>query len=109
MSAEIRPFTIAVPDQVLHDLRRRLHDTRWPDAELVSDWSQGIRLAYVREVCRYWADEYGWRSRERNLNQLARHFSLRASSDPEAAEVLAELHYVMPLVREVQRLLRGEE
>ncbi|MEQ9163775.1 MAG: epoxide hydrolase N-terminal domain-containing protein, partial [Ilumatobacter fluminis] len=66
----IRPFSIDVPDEVLDDLRRRLHATRWPDAELVDDWSQGIRLAYVRELCRYWADEYDWRAREAALNRF---------------------------------------
>lgn len=70
MSEEIRPFSIDVPDEVLDDLRRRLHATRWPDAELVDDWSQGIRLAYVRELCRYWADEYDWRAREAALNRF---------------------------------------
>lgn len=70
MREEIRPFTIDVSDEVLDDLRRRLHATRWPDAELVDDWSQGIRLAYVREVCRYWADDYDWRAREAALNRF---------------------------------------
>ena len=42
VSAEISPFVIAVPDTVLDDLRQRLNNTRWPDAELVDDWSQGI-------------------------------------------------------------------
>ncbi|HUF84472.1 MAG TPA: epoxide hydrolase [Acidimicrobiia bacterium] len=67
---EIRPFTIDVGDDVLADLRRRLHDTRWPEAELVDDWSQGVPLAYLREVCRYWADEYDWRAREAALNRF---------------------------------------
>ncbi len=66
----IRPFAIAVPDDVLDDLRRRLHATRWPEAEPVDDWSQGIPLAYVQEVCRYWADGYDWRAREAALNRF---------------------------------------
>lgn len=70
MAGEIIPFTIEVADDVLDDLRRRLHNTRWPEAELVDDWSQGIPLSYVREVCDYWADEYDWRAREAALNRF---------------------------------------
>ena len=70
MAGEIMPFTIDVADDVLDDLRRRLHNTRWPEAELVDDWSQGIPLSYVREVCDYWADEYDWRAREAALNRF---------------------------------------
>ena len=70
MADEIIPFTIDVADDVLDDLRRRLHNTRWPEAELVDDWSQGIPLSYVREVCDYWADEYDWRAREAALNRF---------------------------------------
>jgi pimeloyl-ACP methyl ester carboxylesterase len=66
----IRPFTIDVPDEVLVDLRRRLRDTRWPEAELVDDWSQGIPLEYVRDVCEYWAESYDWRARETALNRF---------------------------------------
>lgn len=65
----IRPFRIEIPDEDLDDLRRRLHATRWPDAETVDDWSQGIPLAYVQDLCRYWADEYDWRAREAMFNQ----------------------------------------
>ena len=70
MGEDIRPFRIDVADEVLDDLRRRLHATRWPDAEVVDDWSQGIPLAYVQDVCRYWADDYDWRAREAALNRF---------------------------------------
>ncbi|MCZ6662629.1 MAG: epoxide hydrolase [Actinobacteria bacterium] len=70
MAGEIIPFTIEVADDVLDDLRRRLHNTRWPEAELVDDWSQGIPLSYVQEVCDYWADEYDWRAREAAINRF---------------------------------------
>jgi len=66
----ITPFTIDVDEAVLDDLRRRLHDTRWPERELVDDWSQGIPLGYVQDVCAYWADEYDWRAREAALNRF---------------------------------------
>src|SRR3954465_1760755 len=67
----IEPFRIAVPDEQLDDLRRRLRATRWPEAETVEDWTQGIPLAYVQEVCRYWGEDYDWRAREAALNRFA--------------------------------------
>jgi pimeloyl-ACP methyl ester carboxylesterase len=90
----IDPFRIDVPDDVLTDLRRRLTGTRWPEAECVDDWSQGIPLAYTRELATYWADEYDWRSREAALNRfdqftteidgLPIHFVHQRSRHPDA-------------------------
>jgi epoxide hydrolase len=68
--AEITPFRIDVPDAVLDDLKERLARTRWPEAETVDDWSQGIPLAYTRALAGYWADGYDWRSREAALNRF---------------------------------------
>ena len=68
MSAEVVPQPIAVSDEELDDLRDRLERTRWPERETVDDWSQGIPLDYVQEVCRYWAGEYDWRRVESELN-----------------------------------------
>ncbi len=62
------PFEIQASDAELDDLRARLRATRWPEAETVDDWSQGIPLAYLQEVCAYWADGYDWRAREAKLN-----------------------------------------
>jgi pimeloyl-ACP methyl ester carboxylesterase len=70
MSDEIRPFQIQIPESELEDLRRRLAATRWPDAEPVSDWSQGIPLAYLQEVVAYWGEKYDWRAREAHLNSF---------------------------------------
>src|SRR6201996_5007056 len=70
MTGEIKPFRISVGDDVLDDLRSRLRHTRWPEAELVDDWSQGIPLQWTREICRYWAEEYDWRAREARLNRF---------------------------------------
>jgi epoxide hydrolase len=66
----IEPFTLAVPERDLEDLRARLRRTRWPEAETVDDWSQGVPLAYVRELCEYWATEYDWRRMEARLNAI---------------------------------------
>ncbi|MBT4488721.1 MAG: alpha/beta fold hydrolase [Rhodospirillaceae bacterium] len=68
MSEDIRPFEVAIPESQLEDLRRRLKDTRWPDAETPDDWSQGIPLSYMQEICAYWANDYDWRRCEDLLN-----------------------------------------
>jgi pimeloyl-ACP methyl ester carboxylesterase len=67
-SDRVTPFRIEASDSELDDLRRRLRGTRWPDRETVDDWSQGIPLAYVQEVCAYWAEKYDWRACEARLN-----------------------------------------
>ena len=66
----MEPFEIHVPDSVLSDLSERLARTRWPEAETVSDWSQGIPLAYVQELCEYWREGYDWRAVEARINAL---------------------------------------
>jgi pimeloyl-ACP methyl ester carboxylesterase len=68
--ATIRPFRVDVPDQALDDLRRRIEATRWPSMELVADSSQGVQLATLQELARYWANEYDWRRCEAKLNAL---------------------------------------
>ncbi len=70
MSDAITPFQIEVDEATLVDLHDRLARTRWPDHETVDDWSQGIPLAYVQEVCDYWRTSYDWRAREAHLNQF---------------------------------------
>jgi epoxide hydrolase len=70
-AAVVRPFSIAIDDARLDDLRQRLANARWPDSEVVDDWSQGVPLAYVREVAAYWATAYDWRTREARLNRFA--------------------------------------
>jgi epoxide hydrolase len=67
---EIEPFTVQVPEAALADLRDRLRRTRWPDRETVPDWSQGVPLAVMQELCAYWSDDYDWRSCEARLNAL---------------------------------------
>jgi len=70
MSEAIRPFRIAVADDVLRDLRARLRNTRWPEAEVVADWRQGAPLGWIRDICLYWAESYDWRAREAALNRF---------------------------------------
>ena len=66
--ASIDPFTIAIDDAALDDLRRRLDHTRWPDSQPADDWSYGLPLAYARELAAYWRNEYDWRAAESSLN-----------------------------------------
>ena len=60
----IRPFRVNFPDAELVELRRRINATRWPDRETVADQSQGVQLATMQELARYWATEYDWRKVE---------------------------------------------
>lgn len=66
----VTPFRIAIGEDQLRDLRDRLHRTRWPERETVADWSQGVPLDYLRDLCRYWAEGYDWRATESRLNAL---------------------------------------
>ena len=70
MSNAIDPYRIDIPDADLDDLRTRLGRTRFPEAQTVDDWRQGIPLDYVRELCAYWRDRYDWRTTEARLNAL---------------------------------------
>lgn len=64
----LTPFTVNIPEAAISDLRERLARTRWPEAETVDDWSQGIPLNYAKEVCGYWANDYDWRRFESKIN-----------------------------------------
>jgi len=66
----IRPFRVEIPDAALADLRRRLAATRWPDREIVADQSQGVQLAALQRLVRYWETQYDWRKVEARLNGL---------------------------------------
>ena len=68
MTDAVTPFEISVSEADLVDLFDRLARTRWPDAETVDDWTQGIPRSYVQEVCEYWRTSYDWRAREAALN-----------------------------------------
>jgi len=66
----IRPFRVDIPEEQLVDLRRRLAATRWPNKETVTDQSQGVQLARLQELVRYWGKDYDWRKAEAKLNTL---------------------------------------
>lgn len=94
MSEAIEPFTVSIPDEDIADLRARLGRTRWADPAPVDDWSQGVPLPYVRDLCAHWMDGYHWPDRERRLNAfpqyrteidgLGIHFIHAPSSHPGA-------------------------
>jgi pimeloyl-ACP methyl ester carboxylesterase len=69
-ATEIRPFHVETPQDVLDDLHRRIAATRWPSKELVPDRSQGVQLAALQALARYWATEHDWRRAEAKLNAL---------------------------------------
>jgi hypothetical protein len=69
-NATTRPFRVEVPEEDLAELRRRIDATRWPERETVDDDSQGVPLATMQELARYWATEYDWRKCEARLNAL---------------------------------------
>jgi pimeloyl-ACP methyl ester carboxylesterase len=68
--AEVRPFRVDFPDEEVAELRRRVNATRWPERETVTDDSQGVRLAMMQELARYWGTDYDWRRCEAQLNAL---------------------------------------
>jgi Epoxide hydrolase N terminus len=69
-AAAIRPFQVSFPDDDLVELRRRIEAARWPERETVDDDSQGVPLATMQELARYWATDYDWRKVEAKLNGL---------------------------------------
>ena len=76
----IRPFHVNVPEAELTELRRRINATKWPERETVTDASQGVQLATIQALARYWATDYDWRKIEAKLNALPqfRHRDRRA-------------------------------
>ena len=83
----VTPFSIAVSDAELADLRDRLARTRWPERETVADWSQGIPLSYVQEVCEYWRTTYDWRAREAHLNQYPQFITTLSGDGDEPLDI----------------------
>lgn len=96
--SEIKPFTITISDEQIEDLRQRLARTRWPEAETVDDWSQGIPLAYTTEVVEYWQRDYDMQRLAERLNAydnfiteidgLDIHFMHIRSPNPDARPLL---------------------
>ncbi len=97
-AVEVRPFHVDVPDEDLADLRRRIAATRWPEQETVADDSQGVRLAVMQELARYWATEYDWRRCEARLNALPQFITEIDGLDIHFIHVRSEHEDALPLV-----------
>jgi epoxide hydrolase len=70
MPDRVEPFVIGVAEAALDDLRDRLRRARWPEREAVDDWSQGVPLGYLQDLCGYWSEGYDWRATEARLNRI---------------------------------------
>jgi hypothetical protein len=94
----IRPFRIRVPNAQLVELRRRIVATRWPDKETVADHSQGVPLAMVRELARYWATDYDWRKGEAKLNAMPQFLTTIDGLDIHFIHVRSKHANALPLI-----------
>jgi pimeloyl-ACP methyl ester carboxylesterase len=97
-ATEIRPFQLEIPEEQLDDLRRRIEATRWPTKELVDDRSQGVQLATMRELARYWTTEYDWRECEAKLNALGQFMTEIDGVDIHFIHVRSPHEDALPLI-----------
>ena len=96
--SDISPFVISISDEQITDLKNRIANTRWPDAETTSGWNQGVPLAYVKELVQYWGEQYDQQRLANRLNAfdnfktnllgLNIHFMHIKSSNPNARPLL---------------------
>jgi pimeloyl-ACP methyl ester carboxylesterase len=94
----IRPFRIDVPEAALAELRRRVLATRWPDKETVADQSQGIQLARLQELVRYWGTVYDWRTVEARLNALPQFMTTIDGVDIHFIHVRSRHRSALPVI-----------
>ncbi len=94
----IRPFRVHMPESELVDMRRRISSTRWPDRETVEDDSQGVQLAVMQELARYWATDYDWRKCEAKLNALPQFLTEIDGLDIHFIHVRSKHKDAMPLI-----------
>jgi pimeloyl-ACP methyl ester carboxylesterase len=95
---EIRPFHVHFPDEALADLKRRIAATRWPTRETVADQSQGVQLATVQNLARYWATDYDWRKVEAKLNSLPQFVTNIDGVDIHFIHVRSKEKNALPLI-----------
>ncbi|HEY8113850.1 MAG TPA: epoxide hydrolase [Actinomycetes bacterium] len=95
---EVRPFRIDVPEEELAELRRRIKATRWPSKELVADRSQGVQLATLQALARYWTTEYDWRTCEARLNGLPQFTTQIDGVDIHFLHVKSPHEHALPLI-----------
>src|ERR687897_877950 len=94
----VRPFRVDVPEEDLDDLRRRIEATRWPSKELVEDRSQGVQLATMQALARYWTTDYDWRKAEAKLNALPQFMTEIDGIDIHFIQVRSPHEDALPLI-----------
>src|SRR5262245_55467031 len=94
----VRPFRVHFSDEALAELRRRVLATRWPEQETVTDHSQGVPLAMIRELARYWATDYDWRKAEAKLNALPQFVTTIDGLDIHFIHVRSREKKALPLI-----------
>jgi hypothetical protein len=94
----IRPFHVHVPDEALVDLRRRINATKWPERETVTDASQGVQLATIQALARYWATDYDWRTCEAKLSALPQFITEIDGLDIHFIHVRSKHDNALPLI-----------
>jgi pimeloyl-ACP methyl ester carboxylesterase len=97
-AAAVRPFHVDIPDEAVDDLRRRLADTQWPEKETVADDSQGVQLATMQELARYWGTGYDWRKCEAKLNALPQFITEIDGLDIHFLHVRSQHEDALPLI-----------
>lgn len=98
MGDEVTPFQVSISDRDIEDLRDRLRCTRWPEQQTVDDWSQGTTLAYARELCRYWFEDYDWRAAQDRLNRFPQFLTTIDGLDIHFLHVRSPHEDAVPLV-----------
>jgi len=97
-ATDIRPFHVDIPDEELAELRRRIAATRWPSSELVEDRSQGVQLAALHALARYWMTDYDWRKAEAKLNALAQFTTEIDGAEIHFIHVKSQHENALPLI-----------
>ena len=94
----IRPFRVSMPEAALVGLRKRIAETQWPERETVADASQGVQLATIQELARYWGTEYDWRKGEKRLNALPQFITEIDGLDIHFIHVRSRHENALPLI-----------
>src|SRR5438874_1054521 len=94
----IRPFQVKVLEAELTELRRRINATKWPERETVTDASQGVQLATIQALARYWASNYDWRKVEAKLNALPQFITEIDGLDIHFIHVRSKHENALPLI-----------
>jgi pimeloyl-ACP methyl ester carboxylesterase len=97
-AVEIRPFHVDIPDEALEDLRGRIAATNWPEQETVADQSQGVPLAMIQKLARYWMTDYDWRKCEASLNALPQFITEIDGLDIHFIHARSQYEDALPLI-----------